>query len=210
MNKDILEKKYKHKDYRRAFNFRAYELENGNQNDEDKYYHLEGKAVSFDDETVLFKSQGIEYKEIIDRHAFDNADTSNVFLKFNHGDTFIAPARTKNGTLELDVREDGVYIKAKMLKELSSSKELYTAIREGLIDKMSFAFTIAEESFNKETNTWTVRAIDKVYDVAPVEIPAYENTYINARRLEDVEAFENRVEALEREKMLSYLEGLLN
>lgn len=180
---------FRHLDYRHEIEMRAAETE------ENEYYVLEGKAVTFDEATVLFKVNGIEYKEIIDRAAFDGADISNVFLKFNHESSWIGAARTKNGTLTLDVREDGVYITARLKKSLRWCEDLYQAVRAGLIDKMSFAFSINEESFNEETHTWTVRKIGAVYDVAAVEIPAYDNTYIYARRKGDVEARLKEVEA---------------
>lgn len=183
---------FKHNDYRRLIQLRqAEEI----KDEDSEYYILEGKAAPFDEATVLFEFGGVQYSEIIDRHAFDEADMSNVFLKYNHETSVFACARTKNGTLELEIREDGLYMKAKLLKSLSTSKELYEAVRSGLIDKMSFAFTIREQSFDNETKTWTLRKIDKVYDVAPVDIPAYDNTNIYARRLSDVEARLKEVEA---------------
>lgn len=180
-----------HNDYRREIQIRSDSIE-----EDDKYYYVEGKAVTFDEATVLFNYGGNDYKEVIARAAFDNADISNVFLKFNHESSVMAVARTKNHTLEIEVRDDGVYIKAKLSKKLSGAVDLYNAISEGLIDKMSFAFTINEESFNEETLTWTVRSIGTVYDVAAVEIPAYDNTYIYARRRNDVEARMQQVEAV--------------
>lgn len=45
---------------------------------------IEGRAVVFDEVTVLFKIGDIEYKEVIKRGAFDGADISYCFLKYNH------------------------------------------------------------------------------------------------------------------------------
>lgn len=180
---------FRYNDYRREIEVRA------SQEEDKDYYLLEGKAVSFNEPTVLFKIGDVEYKEIIDRAAFDGADISNVFLKFNHENSWMAAARTKNGTLTIEVREDGVYIKARLRKDLRWCEELYLAVRAGLIDKMSFAFSIREESFDEVTYTWTVRKIKTVYDVAAVEIPAYDNTFIYARRKGEVEARLKEVEA---------------
>lgn len=200
-----LKQTFRHSDYRRLVQMRALE-----DKEEDEYFELEGKAITFNEPTVLFKDGDAEYKEIIDSHALDDADTSDVFLKFNHSEHYIAVARTKNNTLEIDVREDGVYIRAKLLKSMNAANDLYNAVRTGLIDKMSFAFTIDEESYNQSEHTWTVRKINKLYDVAAVEVPAYDNTFIYARRFEDVEALRTQVEACQSENKRKLLVELID
>lgn len=204
--KDQLMKKYRHNDYRHLLQVRVEDEQNS---DNDEYFVVEGKAVTFDEETVLFKQDGIEYKEKILREAFNNTNMDDVFLKFNHESSVMAVARTKNHTLDIDVRDDGVYIKAFLSKKIRGAVELYEAIKEGLIDKMSFAFTINEESYDSDNHLWTVRSIDKLYDVAAVEVPAYENTFIYARRFDDVEALSTKVEALEVKRSKDILRNLL-
>jgi hypothetical protein len=166
---------------REIVNIRAVDLSDDNQD-----MIIEGQAIVFNQETVLFKYNGVEYKEIIDGHAVDEADTRECFLKFNHDDNMVV-ARVKQGSLELEIREDGLFIKAK-LSNTTAGRDLYELVRSGIIDKMSFAFSIGEESFNEDTHTWTVRKIKKLYDVAAVAHPAYEQTDLYARRFEDAEA----------------------
>jgi HK97 family phage prohead protease len=189
-NKKVLDKRmFKHDDYRRIMEVRTIEAENNKM-------IVEGRAVVFNETTVLFKHNDIEYKEIIERGAFEGIDINGAFLKYNHSDNIMAMARVKNGTLGIEVRDDGVYMRAD-LADTTAGRDLYTLIKRGDIDKMSFAFTIQEESFDKNSHTWTVRKIDKLYDVAAVERPAYENTQIYARRYDDVEARQKQeVEAL--------------
>lgn len=165
------------------------------QPDEDEFVHIEGKAVAFDSETVLFKIDGIEYKEIIARGAFDEADISDVVVKYNHSDHFLAVARTRNNTLELDVREDGVYVAIKIRKDNPNGMQFYKNVEEGLIDRMSFSFIIREESFDEKEHRWTVHKIEKVYDVAAVDFPAYDDTEIYAKRFGDAEALRAEAEA---------------
>lgn len=171
---------------------------------------IEGKAVCFNEETVLWRDGDTEYKEIIAREAFDECDMRDCFLKYNHCDSIMAVARVKNGTLKIDVREDGVYITARLAKT-TAGRDLYELVKRGDIDKMSFAFTIREESYDRDSHTWTVRKIDKLYDVAAVTVPAYENTSLYARRRKDVEALRvMEVEAskrvLEKQKLKLKLE----
>lgn len=175
----------------RLFELRAKQ----DQQEDDEFVHIEGKAVAFDSETVLFKYNGIEYKEIIEKGAFDEADISDVVVKYNHSDHFLAVARTRNHTLELDVREDGVYVAIKIRKDNPNGMQFYKNVEEGLIDRMSFSFIIREESFDEKEHRWTVRKIEKVYDVAAVDFPAYDDTEIYAKRFGDAEALRAEAEA---------------
>lgn len=164
----------------------------------DQFVYIEGKAVTFNDETVLFKYDGIEYKEVILPEAFEDADCSDIVVKYNHSDAFLAVARTRNKTLELDIREDGVYVTIKIRKDNPNGMQFYKNVEEGLIDRMSFSFVIREDSFDEKEHKWTVRKIEKVYDVAAVDFPAYENTEIYAKRFGDAEALRAELESRKR------------
>lgn len=193
---ELTKRMFKHNDYRRIMQVRTLD----NESEQNGKMIIEGKAVTFDEPTVLFTWDEVEYKEIIAKGAFDETDMSKAFLKYNHSDNIMAMARTKNGTLQIDVRDDGVYIVAE-LANTTAGRDLYELVKRGDIDKMSFAFTIREESYDKEEHTWTVRKIDTLYDVAAVTVPAYENTDLFARRYGDAEARRRQeVEALELER----------
>ena len=157
---------------------------------------VEGRAIVFNQPTVLFKSGGNEYKEVIEAGALDEADMRDVVFRYNHNDNLFIMARTRGGSLE--VTKEGL-VRAKFF-DTQQARDLYTLIKAGAVDKMSFAFTIREESFDKETRTWHVRKIDKVFDVAAVDQPAYDATSISARKVLDLER--ERMEALERAEQL--------
>lgn len=157
---------------------------------------VEGRAIVFNQPTVLFKSGGNEYKEVIEAGALDEADMRDVVFRYNHNDNLFIMARTRGGSLE--VTKEGL-VRAKFL-DTQQARDLYTLIKAGAVDKMSFAFTIREESFDKETRTWHVRKIDKVFDVAAVDQPAYDATSISARKVLDLER--ERMAALERAQEL--------
>jgi hypothetical protein len=105
----------------------------------------------------------------------------DVIFQYDHRGKVLA--RQSNGTLGIEADNKGLFVFADLSKS-TAAKELYQEISEGLITKMSWAFTIAEESFNKDTRTWTIRKIKKVYDVSAVSIPANSATDISARGLE--------------------------
>jgi len=195
--------KSKHKDLRREIEFRALP-----QSDIDTSMIIEGKAIVYDEKTKLFSYGGNDYFEIIERGSLEGADLKDVFLKYNHTDNIMVMARSKNNTLEISEREDGVYIRA-TLAQTSAGKDLFELVRRGDIDKMSFAFSTAEEEYDEKERIWKVRKIKKLYDVAAVPVPAYDSTDIYARRKDELENRLLEVESLNlRKKRVSMLNSL--
>lgn len=143
---------------------------------EEKSYRVSGYASTFDEYT-LFSYDGIDYKEKIDRNAFNEADMTDVIFLYDHAG--MVYARQKNGTLHLEVNDHGLKADAD-LSSTEASRGVYEAIRSGLVDQMSFAFTVREDSYDQETHTRTILKFNKIYDVSAVSIPANPSTSINA------------------------------
>ncbi len=139
---------------------------------------VEGQAVTFESPTVLFKCGETEYKEVIDRNAFNEADMTDVIFNYNHGGKVVA--RTRNKTLELFIDANGLNIRAR-LDGTEEGRKLYEEIKGGYIDRMSFCFTVQEESYDKEQHQWRVLKVEKLFDVSAVDFPAYDTTNISAR-----------------------------
>lgn len=171
------------------------------ENDEQRKV-LEGYAVVFDTPTVLYEYDGIEYKEIINKDALSNADMKDVCLKYNHGDNALILARTRNGSLELTVDGHGLKFRA-TLPNTTSANDVHELVKDGILDKCSFAFRVEEDSYNSETHTRTILKIKRMYDVSVVDIPAYEDTNVEARSYFDGIAKEQN--AMERAKRLKKL-----
>lgn len=146
---------------------------------------VEGLAVVFDTETDL----GYFYEKI-DRDAFKNCDMSDVYCLFNH-DMNYPLARTLNGTLSLSVDDKGLRQVANII-DTTTGNDVYKMVREGLINKMSFAFTIdadGEEWRQDEDGAEhrTIKSISKLYDVSLVTYPAYSSTDAFARSINVVD-----------------------
>ena len=156
---------------------------------------IHGYAVVFDSRTVLYKDPetGLEYGEVIDRHALDGADMSDVVLRFDHQGH--ALARTRGGSLRLSVDAHGLRVDADMTLS-DEARSFYQEVKNGLIDKMSFAFTVAPEgdSWDSTTRTRTVKHIARLFDVSLVTWPAYEQTQVSARSRFEALAEPERVE----------------
>ena len=145
---------------------------------EDGKMVITGNHVVFNRETVIWEYDGVQYKEIIDAKAFDSADMSDVVLNIDHKGK--PAAKTKNNTLILDKRIDGLYIEAD-LSQNATGRELYEDINNKFYDKMSFAFTVEEDAYNQNTHTRTILKIKRLFDVSAVTFPAYSETSISAR-----------------------------
>lgn len=165
------------------------------QAQENEPYTVRGYASTFEP-YVLLRYDGIDYKERIEPTAFDAADMSDVIFQYNHeGRVF---ARQSNGTLNLGVDEHGLAIQAD-LSTTAGSRDLYEDIRTGLINKMSFAFSVDSDHYDSETHTRIIDRIAKVYDVSAVSIPANPGTDISARSYFDGVIEAEKAERLERE-----------
>lgn len=154
--------------------------------------HVEGYAAVFQQRTLLWESSfsGTKYFEIIAPEAVDSrTDMSDVILRYNHSDAALILARSSNGTLTVTPDETGLKISAK-IAPTTAGKDIYQLIKRGDISKMSFAFAVDKDEWENDqankTQTRTIRHISMVYDVSPVDVPAYDGTSITARNGQSV------------------------
>ena len=187
--------------------------------DSDKYY-VEGYATTFDEPYHLYyyDDKGHEVKEQVSRNAFDNTDMSDVIFQYDHeGRVF---ARLSNDTLKLNIDDHGLFIRA-YLGGTEIGRNLYEEIKGGYTNKMSFGFTVTDDSFEEDGSDYlrTIKSIGKLYDVSAVSIPANDFTEISARNhcdgaIAEIETERARLEeerkALEEQKenLLSKLKAL--
>lgn len=162
-------------------------------------FYIEGFATTFNKPYLIYEYDGVKYYEVIDRNALAQADLSDPILQYDHQGKVLA--RMSNGTLGLEPNTDGLFIFADLSKS-RAAKDLYEEIDNGLVTKMSWAFTVAEDSYNKDTRTRTITKIKKVYDVSAVSIPANSDTNISARSYFDGVIEVEKQELLERKKSL--------
>lgn len=173
----------------KGFEFRAFSIDRvevrENQEGKEEMI-LQGIPCTFGKETVLYKGKQWELREVIEKGAFDGADMSDVIFNYNHcGRVY---ARTRNQSLKLEVKDDGLHMQATLMNEDEGHQQLFRDIKNGLIDKMSFAFVaddkkreFIEQSEGPNIELCTVTKMRKIYDVSAVDIPAYDTTSISAR-----------------------------
>ena len=155
---------------------------------------LEGYPITFNQETLIGDEEW-GWIESIDPHAVDEADMRDTCLKYNHNDTSPIMARTRNGSLKLTIDEKGVFMRAELI-DTQSNKDFYKMVKAGLLDKMSFAFTVDGEEVDNRTSPIKriIKRIGKLFDVSVVDIPAYDSTSLIARSKAMAEANPDELE----------------
>lgn len=182
-----MEKEQKNNKEIRLASVSDFTIEHRADGDENKLI-IEGYAARYDSETFI-GWQDWGFYESIEKGAFDDADLRDVPLKYNHSDTVPILARTRNKSLVLTPDEKGLFIHAELL-DTTDGQDMYKRIKHGLIDKMSFAFTIKEEEItdkDKKNPRRKIKKFDRIFDVSVVDTPAYEDTSIYARSREHLE-----------------------
>ena len=149
--------------------------------------HISGKAISFDTQ-----SNDIGFIEILHRGCISQEliDSSNIVFLYNHDyNQVIARANKGKGTLNIDLRDDGVYFDLDV-PNTTMGNDLLENIRLGNITQCSFGFRYSNEEGaykdEKIDGVWyrNVYKIGKLYDLSAVTYPAYDDTYVNARMQE--------------------------
>ena len=166
---------------------------------------LDGYALVFEEQTLIGDEERGFY-EVIDRNALQDTLMRDVPMKYNHMDSFLIIARTKNKSLTLTVDNIGLKVHAELL-DTHSNEDVYKMVRAGLLDKMSFAFTVAKQSWDRSGKTPVRRilGIERLYDVSVVDMPAYDATSIHARSLEIVDADLKAMDLAEQERKADVL-----
>lgn len=125
-----------------------------------------------------------EYEEVIMPGAGRGTLSRNPDVAFLVNHKGVTMARTKSGTLDLREDTNGAFHDAWLNPERTDVRDLVTAINDGDITEMSFAFMIPEMSgeWNEDFSVFSIRAYDMSRgDVSAVNYGANPYTDISAR-----------------------------
>lgn len=153
---------------------------------------IEGTPIVFNQDTTIRDWAG-EFIERITPGALANTDMKDVRLFVNHDTNKIALARSKNGngTMSFSVDDEGVHMRAVLdVDNNAEARSLYSAVKRGDMDGMSFMFRIGGEEWSNMEDavpTRTITDISIIHEVSVVNFPAYKQTSVSARSSEETD-----------------------
>lgn len=172
----------------------------------------QGETRSITGTAIVFNSPSVYmgFTEIIDREAITEEliNNSDIVFLYNHENSLVPLARSKNGkgTLKINITDDGVDFSFNA-KKTPLGDEVLEAVRAGDLDSCSFAFAIEDggERWDKLPNGEYQRTITKIgllRDFSVVPFPAYSETTINTRGLDELKAQEE-LERVQQEELVN-------
>lgn len=170
-------------------------------------HYVEGYAARYEPYVLYYEidfetGEEIPIYERFEPGCFAGADMSDVIMQYDHAGKVLA--RTGNGSLIVEADDTGLFFAAD-LGRTEAARSLYDDVKAGMVTKMSWRFRCGDYYYDRENHTIVHTRIAKIYDVAPVSIPANDDTEINARAWVDGEialATRREVELEERRRKL--------
>ena len=139
--------------------------------------------------------------EVIDSGALQKTDLRDVRLCLNHDTSYVyARSRQNNGSSTMQIMTDAIGLTFTAGLDIQNSpkaQDLYSAIKRGDIDKMSFMFTIDGyewENLKSDHPTRHITSIGTIFEISAVTFPAYDSTSISARDASALESVKRELE----------------
>lgn len=164
---------------------------------------VDGYALVFNS---LSEDLGGFKEQIVPEAIGDVINRSDVFALFNHTpDKVLARSRYGKGSLLLTPDDKGLRYEFSAPKT-DLGDTLLEFLSRGDIDSSSFAFTVAEDKWEKQPDGTYIRTIlkfDRLFDVSPVFEPAYQATSVKCARFAEIQ----EEERLENERLIAEQEA---
>ena len=139
-----------------------------------------GRAIAYNRLSV----SGVPYagaRERITAGAFRDslASSQPVIADFNHSMDYLPLGSTKNGTLHLDDRADGLHFELRLNPKIQMHRDVHQLVKDGTLSELSFTFGDAEDSWSSgiddEDRTFQLRTVKRatLYGISLVNSPAY-------------------------------------
>lgn len=150
--------------------------------DEDGRPVVAGHASTFNDPYDLFPG----LREQVAPEAFDDVLKDDVVALVNHNiDRIIARSTSEKRRLRLAVDKRGLLSEFPIPDHMD---DVVSDLRDGVLRHMSFAFTVAEDSWERgqdgEPDLRTIEKVERLWDVSIVANPANPNADVALRSLE--------------------------
>lgn len=178
--------------------YRSFAIMKRSEENPELDYIVEGYASTYDRYLLWDDGELIIYEQI-SKDAFKECDFSDCVFRIDHSGPVYA--RVSAGTVKIDADEKGLH-NVNDLSRTEAARKIFEEIRAGNYPQMSFAFSVSEDHYDKETHTRVIDRINKVYDISPVTWPANPNTSLSARSRDLIDGVieEEKAERLEQER----------
>jgi len=148
----------------------------------------EGDKMTFSGYAAVFNSdsQPLPFIERIAPGAFKRSlqARNDVKLLWNH-DSGEVLASTRSGTMRLYEDAHGLRVEAE-LAPTTRGKDLSILMQRGDINKMSFGFTVQQDSWSPDGSTRTLESV-RLIEASIVTFPAYEASVAQVRSLDQID-----------------------
>jgi HK97 family phage prohead protease len=145
---------------------------------------LEGYASVTDTPYEMWDFMG-PYTEVMAGGSFTKtlSETPHVQLLLNHGG--LSMAATKAGTLRLSEDSTGLHMSAEVNAVRTDVRDMLTALEDGAVDEMSFAFRIIRQQWSPDYTQCDIKEVDiHRGDVSVVNFGANPTTSVGLRGLD--------------------------
>ena len=168
---------------------------------------IEGRSIVFNSLSQDFGG----WKEKISPDAISDEiiNASDILFLLNHSDSrgILGRKRKGSGSLSTEIREDGVYFSFEA-PQTSLGDELLEYLRRGDITQCSFAFTVDDDKWERQSDNSYIRTVlkfNRIFDMSAVFSPAYDDTEVKCARFAEIKAQEaeeakKKIEELERQR----------
>jgi HK97 family phage prohead protease len=142
------------------------------------------------------------FTEEIAKGAADEVMSDDVRGLFNHDDDYVL-GRTKSGTMQLVSDERGLRYKIKYNPNDPDHVRLKEKVNRGDVSQSSFAFSVKDDKWEVRNGKdhRTVLKLRRLIDVSLVTYPAYQNTSVAMRSLNQIDNYKQDLAQMDREIM---------
>lgn len=170
----------------------TFELETRQDAEDGELPTIKGHAAVFN----KFSEDLGGFREKIATGAFKGVMKDDVRALFNHNDDLIL-GRTTAGTLKIGTDKRGLRFE-NSLPDTSYARDLVVSMRRGDVTQASFGFIVANGGDEWRENEEgiierTITRLERFFDVSPVTFPAYPDTAVAVRGLQDFIAAKDEV-----------------
>lgn len=142
-----------------------------------------GRAIVFNSPAHILDFDEVILPDAVTEEVLNRSDVV-LLLEHDLSRGVLGRWRQGKGTLQLDRRDDGVYVSCE-LPDTPLGNEVLEGVRRGDYSQMSFCFSVQSQTWtvrDGEPDLRTIDEIEAIYDVSVVAHPAYEDTKIHVNQ----------------------------